>query len=204
MIPNFTKLWKGFPYEDMTEIKKIVLSGEIHKQLIERLNWGFDNSLEDGGFITIVKKEDVAIAMNFYTVPDEFKELKIVNFYNVYVSSWLKKLERKLRFSGEKIGLRYHTHALLSNYPQIEHEEWCHARHNKTDFRLGITPIEKTGKKLGDLVIEMTKDKQVIFHGYTPAKEPYKYVSSHGSMARETHSLEIIVPEMNLKYNLKL
>jgi len=105
---------------------------------------------------------------------------------------------------NQKIGLEYHTHALLVEYPQTEHEEWKTARRIREQTTLNRGNLERFEKKLGDLIVEMTKDHEIFLHGYTPAKKPYLYrQSDHGfSKIRTTHSLRILVPERNISYHL--
>ena len=187
------------PYEHMSGVTQLVIPVILYEQLIERLQWGISNSLEDGGLVTVRRSGHCVLAVGIYPAPDKFKGLHHVHFSDIHKSEWLEELERNLVSEGEKIGLEYHTHAILVDYPQTEHEEW------KTSFRIKPSQSNKKERILGDLIIEMTKAKEICIHGYTPSEAPYLYhqPGEYGK-TRQTHSLEILIPELELKYNFSL
>ena len=66
-MSNFIRRLSGFkPYQDMTDISEVYMPKLIHQRLVERLNWGLKNRLEDGGLITVAKNPKEVDIVNFY------------------------------------------------------------------------------------------------------------------------------------------
>lgn len=195
-----------FPFEDMRNVKQLFLTPEQYQFLVDRLKWGLEREMEDGGIITVYKENNSSRINEFYIAPDEFKTNSMVDMYKVEESEWYKKLLFELIGKQQKIGLYYHTHP-LQDYGLEIHEEGCTAR------RTRYFPIEKfmepeerklsvAKRRLGDVIVEMLKGNKFHMHGYTPATKPYyEKHPLHGLELREVHSLEIIVPELNLKFD---
>ena len=186
----------GFsPFQDMTDVSEVYMSKTIHDRLVERLNWGLKNGLEDGGLITVSKKPKVNV-VDFYDAPDEFKSLEHFNTPKMLSSEWFERTKRNLISKGEKIGFEYHTHAILVNHDiQVEHEE------GKAEYRLNSYDEQNPLRnKLGDMIIEKENNGQVYFFGFTPSERPHMINLDGHSSVKRLHHLEIIVPDMNLKY----
>lgn len=209
MLGFFRGVFGFEPYQDTTDIVQIILPADRYNLLIDRLLWGLENSLEDGGFITVTRKAYQARVVGVYPTPDEFKEFEHVHFSKIPKSKWFIELRKYLIKKGERIGFEYHTHAMLVDYPQTEHEEWKTASRVGRNSPLINDPLIDGDSYyrrsiLGDLILERTKEGAICLHGYTPVGEPYKEIKNGEIRMRETHSLIILIPELNLEYCLPL
>ncbi len=210
----FKRRNKFFPFEDMRDVKLAILTPEQYKFFVSRLYWGLERGIEDGGYITVCKEGEVARVNESYPSPDEFKTDSYVDIPRVEKSDWYKNLLSELTTKQQKIGFYYHTHPSILDYGRELHEEGCTARRTreyrsdkimKKDMKPEEKNLSMATKRLGDIIIEMLKGNIINIYGYTPATKPYyEKHPTHGLNLRETYSLKIIVPEMDLRFDSKI
>lgn len=196
----------------MRDVKQLIMTIDQYQFFVGRLYWGLERGIEDGGFLTVYRNDEISKINEIYVASDEFKNNDFVDMYNIEKSYWYNQLLNELKIKKQKLGYYYHTHPKILDYGEEIHEE----AHTKRRIRIlpGEESIERkymkrkeremnnAKRRLGDLVIEMLKGEKVHMHGYTPATKPYyEKHSICGSVLRETYSLEIIVPELGLKFD---
>jgi hypothetical protein len=196
----FRRLTNFDPYESVMDVTQLVMSAGLYKQFLDKLEDGLGRGLESGGVLTVRSGGSSVDGVNIYSVPDEFRSLKRVRMGDAWQSEWRSELEKELVSRGERVGFEYHTHAIVTAYPQTSHEEW------KTSLKLRHKHFgDKKIISLGDIIIERIEDGNVALHGYTPASEPWiEKVTGEYARRRVTHSLEILVPQLGKRFALPL
>lgn len=216
-------LWKiNFPFQDMRDVKRLCLSVDQYQFFVNRLNWSMKNNKEDAGIVTVRRDGDIATLTGFYIFPDGFKTSTGVNITNVEESEWYKAAFAEMIKKKEKMGFVYHIHTTLRDGATVM-EEYATARRTR-DYPSDIVWAEKfmdgkskrlsiARRRMGDLIVEgirthlipgnETEISNTFIHGYTPVTRPYYDEPNdyHDRVMRETYSLEISVPELDLRFS---
>jgi len=199
-----------FPFQDMRDVRQLILTPQQYQFFVDRLDWSLEREIEDGGLITVHRNGDSADVDEFYIAPDEFKTAYSVDIGKAERSEWYESLLVELKEKQQRMGFNYHIHSSNDKYGHRVGEEKHTARRTRDDLddleKMFMKKEERklsiAQRRMGDIIVERLINGQILLQGYTPVTKPYSEESPyHILRQRETYSLEILVPELSLRFD---